>query len=220
MAIVLLKNVSGQVNIIEQQQSILKYATNNSIPIHSTEIETSDPTLSLESRKELKGFLRSLDSNETILIYKLWTFSNHVDELVKVFECLLKRDITLHVCTTDEIISNKTEVVDVLGILTKLRDEGLNPKTRAAQGRPKGRMSKSKFDIYRAKVIKMLETGTSVSEIAKNLKVSRSSLKDYINSRGLKELAKTKKKLLHATPIKTKSKPTRIKKECDLISDF
>ncbi|NLC28446.1 MAG: recombinase family protein [Campylobacteraceae bacterium] len=218
MAIVLLKNVSEQVNIIEQQQAVLKYATMHGIPIRSTEIETSDPSLSLERRKELKGFLRSLNNNETILLYNLWALSSHIDELIKIFECLLKRNIALHICTTGEIVSNKSQLLDVVSILTRLRNKSINPKAQTTQGRPKGRMSKSKFDVYRSQVILMLENGTSVSEIAKSLKVSRSSLKDYINSRGLKELAKTKKRLLHATPVKPKPKQPSVQQECDLIS--
>ena len=218
MAIVLLKNMTQQVNIIEQQQSILKYATAHGIAIHSTEIETSDSNLPLEERKEFKGFLRSLNDNESLLVYGLWALSLHVDELVKIFECLLKRNIALHVCSTDEVISNDLPVVHTLSVLVRIRDEKIHPKPEAIQGRPKGRMSKSKFDIYRPKVIAMLEDGASVSQISKALQVSRSSLKDYINSRGLKELAVIKKKLLYATPTVTKSKATLPQKECDLIS--
>jgi hypothetical protein len=116
------------------------------------------------------------------------------------------------------VISNELPAVNTLSVLVRVRDEKIHPKPEAIQGRPKGRMSKSKFDIYRPKVIAMLEDGASVSEISKALHVSRSSLKDYINSRGLKELAKTKKKLLHATPAPTKPKHTPSQKECDLIS--
>ncbi|MCK9257427.1 MAG: helix-turn-helix domain-containing protein [Sulfurospirillaceae bacterium] len=219
MAIVLLKNVTGRVNIIKQQNTILKYATANGVPINSTEVETSNYTLSLEDRKELKGFLRSLDSDETILIYELWTLSAYVDELIKIFECLLKRNISLHVCASGEVISNETPLLKILEILSLLRDERLNPSAKVKQGRPKGRMSKSKFDVYRQEVIQMLEDDISVSEIAKELNVSRSSLKDYINSRGLKTLAKTKKKILILPTKKFKQKQTPIKKECDLISE-
>jgi DNA invertase Pin-like site-specific DNA recombinase len=218
MAIVLLKNMTQQVNIIEQQQSVLKYATTHGIAIHSTEIETSDSSLPLEDRKEFKGFLRSLNDNETLLVHGLWALSLHVDELVKIFDCLLKRNITLHVCSTDEVISSDLPATNTLGVLVRIRDEKIHPKPETTQGRPKGRMSKSKFDIYRPQVIAMLEDGASVSEISKALHVSRSSLKDYINSRGLKELAKTKKKLLYATPVQAKPKPEQPKKECDLIA--
>ena len=55
-------------------------------------------------------------------------------------------------------------------------------------GRPRGSKSSSKFDIYLEKIIQLLKDKKSVSEIARILDVSRSSLKDYIESRELKEV--------------------------------
>ena len=219
MAIVLLKNMTHEVNIIEQQQVILRYATARGISIQSTEIETSDPSLTLEDRKELKGFLRSLENDAVVLVYDLWALSSKVDELVKIFECLLKRDITLHLCHQDKIVASDATPLSILTILADQREANMNPRQQIAQGRPKGRMSKSKFDIHRSRVIEMLEEGASVSEIAKELDVSRSSLKDYINSRGLKELAHTKKTLLHATPVKLPPKLPEPEEECELITE-
>ena len=219
MAVVLLKNMTHEVNIIEQQQLILRYATARGIPIDSTEIETSNPSLELEERKELKGFLRSLENNETVLVYDLWTLSTKVDELVKVFECLLKRDISLHLCHQDKVVANNQSPLSILTILADQREANMNPRQQISQGRPKGRMSKSKFDSNRSRVIEMLEEGSSVSEIAKVLDVSRSSLKDYINSRGLKELARTKKTLLHAIPVELPPKEIIPPEECELITE-
>jgi len=71
-------------------------------------------------------------------------------------------------------------------LLNKLRQE---EKEKTNQiGRPKGSKSSSKFDVYRGEIISLLSDGESVSAIARELKVSRSSLKDYIESRGIKEL--------------------------------
>jgi len=79
-------------------------------------------------------------------------------------------------------------------------------------------MSKSKFDTYRTETIQYLEAGDSVSKIARTLNVSRTSLKDYINSRGLKDLVAAKKALLKkdrkAIPTIKNSQP---KEECTLI---
>jgi len=80
-------------------------------------------------------------------------------------------------------------------------------------------MSKSKFDSQRTEIIKLLEDGHAVSKIARELEVSRTSLKDYINSRGLKDLVEAKKTLLvkektiQNTPINNISK----EEECTLI---
>jgi transposase-like protein len=56
-------------------------------------------------------------------------------------------------------------------------------------GRPKGSKSSSKFDVYINEVLQYIREGKSVSEMARILGVSRSSLKDYIESRELKQVA-------------------------------
>ena len=66
----------------------------------------------------------------------------------------------------------------------------------------------------------MLENRKSVSDIAKILNVSRTSLKDYINSRGLKDLVKAKVLLLKSSkkqPLNVKIRPP---KECSLINEI
>ncbi len=218
MAVVLLKNQSDRANIIEQQNHILSYAKKHQISIDVIEIETSDASKKLEQRGELKGFLRSLNPKDTLLIYDFWVLSLNVGELVKVCECLLQRDIALHICRKKEVVDNKCTPLQVLHILAKEREACMVQKESLGQGRPKGRMSQSKFDKYRSQIISYLEQNYSVSKIAQTLNVSRTSLKDYINSRNLKNLAQTKKELLGAIPKKTHKRNSKIEK-CDLIAN-
>lgn len=218
MAIILLKNITDKVNILEQQNFMLSYAKKNRIAIDTTELETSDHKKPLEDRMELKGFLRSLNVNDTLLVYDFWVLSFRVDDLVKICECLLQRNITLHICSKKEIFSTDSTALHVLSVLSKERTESKEEKKTLGQGRPKGRMSQSKFDRYRSKIISYLEEGYSVSKIADILNVKRTSLKDYINSRNLKVLAKTKQELLGATPKKIHAKKVTSKK-CDLIAN-
>lgn len=216
MAVILLKNISENVNILEQQNSILAYAAKNRIPIERTEIETSDTSKVLEERTELKGFLRSLNHNMSVIIYDFWVISSDVGELVKIIKCFMERNITLHVYNKKEIIDVDMLPLTILTILAKERENKKEPKESLKRGRPVGRMSQSKFDQYRSQIISLLEEKTSVSKIAQVLGVSRTSLKDYINSRNLKTLAQTKKELLGATPKRILRKAKKIKK-CDLI---
>jgi DNA invertase Pin-like site-specific DNA recombinase len=195
VAVILLKNRDFQSNIAAQQKQILKYALSNDFSVHATEIDNSSNETILEERKSLKGFLRSLKPNDTVLVYDLWSLTHKVDELVKIFECLLRRNITLHICNKHFIVSKQTPLFQVLELLAKQRELNLNPSKEMHAGRPKGRMSRSKFDDNRAAIVDMLEEGVSVNYIAKALGFSRSSLKDYINSRELKELAAIKKTL-------------------------
>jgi len=218
MNIVLLKNRSDDFPIVIQQKQILKYAHHHDLAINATEIENSDPTLELEERKEFKGFLRSLSKQDHILIFDLFTFSKNVEELVKIFECLLTRSISVHIADINVCIHIDTKPLVLLDLLVKQRELNKNLDKEKAQGRPKGRMSKSKFDTYRPQIIELLEKRTSISEIAKILHVSRTSLKDYVNSRGLKELVKAKITLLQSSqkqPLTLTKTP--VTKECSLI---
>jgi len=213
----LLKIKTDKVNSTTQQSSIIKYAKTNGIKLDHTEVENSDRMLALEERKEFKGFLRSLNDNDTLLIYDLWVFSSDMGELTKILECLLKRNIATHISNINACIDKDTSSLEVLTILSKYRENNLLEKSQNSQGRPKGRMSKSKFDRYRVEIIDQLSLGSSVSKISRSLSVSRTSLKDYINSRGLKELVIAKKELLKQEPIKKVKKPLNTKEECSLI---
>lgn len=217
MNIVLLKNQNNDPNIVVQQKQILKYSHHHGIKIDTTEIENSNPEDSLEERKEFKGFLRSLEDGSHVIIFDLFTLSQKVDELVKIFECLLTRSIAIHLANTNTTIDVSSKPLLVLELLSKQRELFKNTKKEKLQGRPKGRMSKSKFDIYRAQIIGLLETHTSVSEIAKILKISRTSLKDYINSRGLKDLVKAKVVLLKSAKKQNFAPKPLFTQECSLI---
>ncbi len=219
MYIVLLKNRNDEPNVTVQQKQILKYAHHHALKIDTTEIENSDPTLELEERKEFKGFLRSLEKEDHIIIHDLTTFSESVEELVKVFECLLKRSISIHIAEPNVLISVNASPLLLLELLVKQRELNKQLETERSQGRPKGRMSKSKFDMYRPRVIELLESKTSVSEIAKILHVSRTSLKDYINSRGLKDLVKAKITLLKTPKKQPLVAKAPVTKECSLIKE-
>jgi len=218
MNIALIKGKNSLTGIRVQQQSVIKYARANGLSIDGTEIENSEKNLCLEQRKEFKGFLRSLNENDVILIYDLKTLSYDLGELIKIFDCFLRRCIEIHICSKNLYIHHKTPAFEVFDFLTKFREESMQKGKEKSQGRPKGRMSKSKFDVYRVQIIDYLSQRKSVNEISKLLGVSRTSLKDYINSRGLKELVQAKMTLLQNPKIK-KNKIKLQKRECSLIEE-
>ena len=174
----------------------------------------------MEDRKEFKGFLRSLENNDHIIIFDLFTFSQNVEELVEIFKCLLTRFITVHIANLNIAIEINSKPLILLELLSKQGELTKNMEKEKIQGRPKGRMSKSKFDIYRSQVIELLENRVSVSEISKILNVSRTSLKDYINSRGLKDLVKAKILLLKSSKKQIFHANTHTAKECSLIKEI
>lgn len=187
MVIAFLRGKIRDYSISYQQEFILEYAQRNAIAIEMTELDNALPASSLEERDVLLTLLKSLKKDDTLLVYDISAFSKKVGELAKVFDCILKHDINVHICKQNLVINNTTSASFLMSILSNQREKNIN-KEAASIGRPKGSFSKSKFDKYKVEIVKMLEENLSVSEIAKRLEVSRSSLKDYINSRSLKEI--------------------------------
>ena len=187
MVIAFLRGKIRDYSISYQQEFILEYAQKNAIAIEMTELDNSLPTTLLEEREVLLNLLKSLQKDDTLLVYDTSAFSKKVGELAKVFDCILKHDINVHICKQNLIINSKTSASFLMSMLSNQREQNIS-KEAVSIGRPKGSFSKSKFDKYKGEIVKMLEENLSVSEIAKRLEVSRSSLKDYINSRSLKEI--------------------------------
>jgi DNA invertase Pin-like site-specific DNA recombinase len=187
MVIAFLRGKNREFSVSSQQDYIIDYAQKNSISIDKAELDNSTNTTLLDNRDEFLTLLKVLKKSDIILIYDLWVFATKVSELSKVFDCIFKHDIIVHICKSNIIINTSTSAGYMLSILSKQREANIKSKT-ISLGRPKGSFSKSKFDQYKDEIVKMLEEKLSVSEIAKRLGVSRSSLKDYINSRSLKEI--------------------------------
>lgn len=216
MNVVLLKKNNDAVNIKEQQNVIIKYAHKQGIRLDATEIEASKQDSALEERQEFRGFLRSLNHSDMVLIYDFTTLSYDTAELTKILKCFFEREISLHLCKLEIFLSCDSSALDTLSLLSDFRQNSLSTRKQSSLGRPKGRMSQSKFDMHRAQIVELLIQKESVSAIAKILQVSRTSLKDYINSRGLKELATAKILLLNAE-IKPQSNLIINNEKCSLI---
>jgi DNA invertase Pin-like site-specific DNA recombinase len=187
MVVALLKGKSRILSTSAQQNFIIDYTNQQKISIKMTEIDDTLNSEELEERKILLTLLASLKPKDTLLVYDLWVLSQKVGELAKIFDCILKHDIHVHICKKELIINNNTPSTVLISLLSSQREKNL--KKNSIIGRPKGSFSKSKFDKYKSQIISMIQEEFSVSEIAKILEISRSSLKDYINSRSLKEIA-------------------------------
>jgi DNA invertase Pin-like site-specific DNA recombinase len=173
-------------NLSQQQRNILSFALTQGLQIDKEVIEYSTKSRPIEEREEFEKFLKTLEEGDVIIVEHLAIFSDVVEEIVKVISCMLSRGLTLSVSSSGVTIRKETPLVEVFPLLNDLREA---QKAKTGQiGRPKGSRSSSKFDVYQAKIIELLKEGLSVSAIARELNVSRSSLKDYIESRGIREL--------------------------------
>ncbi len=181
-----LRQMPDNANLSDQQRNILSFSLTQGMEIDKEVIEYSTKNHPIEERKQFEEFLHSVSDGDTLIVDTLSVLSDKAEEMIKVFNCMLSRDIELYVASMRLHITKETPIVKIFPLLNDLREA---QKARSNQiGRPKGSRSSSKFDIHQAKIISFLREGMNVSAIARELGVSRSSLKDYIESRGIREL--------------------------------
>ena len=181
-----LRQMPDNANLSDQQRNILSFSLTQGMEIDKEVIEYSTKNHPIEERKQFEEFLHSVSDGDTLIVDTLSVLSDRAEEMIKVFNCMLSRDIKLYVASIQLQIAKETPIVKIFPLLNDLREA---QKARSNQiGRPKGSRSSSKFDIYQAQIISLLRKGMNVSAIARELGVSRSSLKDYIESRGIREL--------------------------------
>jgi len=173
-------------HLTTQQSDILSFSLKKELKIDKEVVEYATKNLILDAREEFEDFLQTMQEGYTVIVSSLFILSDRVEELVKVINCMLSHSVNLWIVDSNILMNKETDMVDIFPLLNALRKEE-KEKTKHI-GRPKGSKSSSKFDVYQREIISLLREGMSVSAIARELEVSRSSLKDYIESRGIKEL--------------------------------
>lgn len=181
-----LRQMPDNTNMSEQQRNILSFSLAQNLEIDKEVIEYSSKNHPIEEREKFEAFMHSLEEESNIIVDTLSILSDRAEELIKIINCILSRRINLYIASSKTRLNKETTVVEIFPLLNDLREA---QKAKSNQiGRPKGSRSSSKFDIYQPQIISLLKKGTNVSAIARELGVSRSSLKDYIESRGIREL--------------------------------
>lgn len=181
-----LRQMPDNNNMSEQQRNILSFSLTQNIDIDKEVIEYSSKNHLIEERKKFEEFMHSLEEGDSLVIDTLSVLSDRAEELIKIINCMLSRRIDLYIASSNTLLNKETTVVEIFPLLNDLREA---QKAKSNQiGRPKGSRSSSKFDVHQPQIISLLKEGLNVSAIARELEVSRSSLKDYIESRGIREL--------------------------------
>ena len=182
-----MRQVPGFPHLTEQKSDILYFSVRQALQIDKEVVEYATKNLLLDDRKEFEEFLKTMQDGNTVVVSSFSILSDKVEELIKVINCMLSHNVNLWVADSNLLMNKETNMVEIFPLLNELRQEE-KEKTNTI-GRPKGSKSSSKFDVYQRDIISLIAEGMSVSAIARELDVSRSSLKDYIESRGIKELA-------------------------------
>lgn len=181
-----IRQIPNLAHLVDQQRDILTFSLTQGLQIEQEVIEYATKNLEIEQRNEFNEFLQSMKEGDTVVVSSLAMLSDKAEELIKVINCMLSRGIELWIAGSKIVVNTATQMAEIFPLLNDLR-EAQKEKTNHI-GRPKGSKSNSKFDVYHAQIISLLKEGMSVSAIARELNVSRSSLKDYIESRDIKSL--------------------------------
>jgi len=180
------RQMPDNTNMSEQQRNILSFLLTQNLEIDKEVIEYSSKNHPIEERKKFEEFMHSLEEGSNLIVDTLSILSNRAEELIKIINCILSRRINLFIASSKIQVNKETTVVEIFPLLNDLREA---QKEKSNQiGRPKGSRSSSKFDRFQPQIVSLLKEGNNVSAIARELEVSRSSLKDYIESRKIKEL--------------------------------
>lgn len=171
----------------DQLQLINSYAMQKNLTIDDEFIDQTSQNKRLQERHNVTTYFQS-KRGETLLVYDVWVLSTNMEDLIEMISCLLKHDFKIHFIKQGVVISQQSSTMLVLGLLDQLRVK-LQQESKRMIGRPKGSKSTSKFDKYISEIITYIKEKKSVSEMARLLGVSRSSLKDFIDSRELKQVA-------------------------------
>lgn len=171
----------------EQLQLINSYAVSNSLIIDDEYIDQTSQNKRLKDRAEVTEYFQK-QTGSTLLVSDVWVLSTDMEDIIQMFSCLLKHDFSVHFIKQSVIMSRQSSAMLVLGLMDNLRQTMQNELSRVI-GRPVGSKSTSKFDKYINEILGFIKDKKSVSEMSRLLNVSRSSLKDYIESRELKEVA-------------------------------
>ncbi len=183
-----MRQLWGNDSILSQRATIISYAKEKGLTLDDEMIEFENSKLPLEERRRFREFIHSLSGGNIIIVERIEVLSYDMQEAIMVINCMLSRDISLHIAINHIEVTAQTGLSEILPILMKLKSDEEKSKTDTRVGRPKGRKSSSKFDIYLSEIMEGLKNGKSVSALARELGISRSSLKDYIESRQLKKI--------------------------------
>jgi len=184
----LIRQLSGDESLLRQRASIVSYAERNGLTLESEMIEFERAGRPLRERRAFQDFLHSLREGDRIIIDRIEVLGETMEEAIVVINCMLSHGITLHIASYELQVKKETGLAKILPLIVRLGETRQIKERDARVGRPKGRRSASKFDVYLPRIMEGLKSDMSVSAIARELGVSRSSLKDYIESRHLKEI--------------------------------
>lgn len=153
-------------------------------------------------RLGLENCLKALREDDVLVVYKLDRLGRNLKHLIQIIEDLTKKRVGFKVLSGQGVDIDTTTpagkmIFSIFGALAEFERELIRERTKAGiiAARARGRMGGRKFNLSKAQVrlaeASMKNRDTSVSELCKELKITRTSLYKYISPTGeLRDYAK------------------------------
>ena len=157
---------------------------------------------SKDARPGLENCLKALREDDILVVYKLDRLGRNLKHLIQTVEDLTKRKIGFKVLSGQGVNIDTTTpagkmIFSIFGALAEFEKELIRERTIAGitAARARGRMGGRKFNLTKAQVrlaeASMKNRDTSVTELCKELKITRATLYKYISPTGeLRDYAK------------------------------
>ena len=157
---------------------------------------------SIDDRLGLENCLKALREDDILVVYKLDRLGRNLKHLIQTVEDLTKRKIGFKVLSGQGVNIDTTTpagkmIFSIFGALAEFERELIRERTIAGitAARARGRMGGRKFNLTKAQVrlaeASMKNRDTSVTELCKELKITRATLYKYISPNGeLRDYAK------------------------------
>ena len=157
---------------------------------------------SKDERPGLENCLKALREDDILVVYKLDRLGRNLKHLIQTVEDLTKRKIGFKVLSGQGVNIDTTTpagkmIFSIFGALAEFEREFIRERTIAGitAARARGRMGGRKFNLTKAQVrlaeASMKNRDTSVTELCKELKITRATLYKYISPTGeLRDYAK------------------------------
>ena len=157
---------------------------------------------SKDERPGLENCLKALREDDILVVYKLDRLGRNLKHFIQTVEDLTKRKIGFKVLSGQGVNIDTTTpagkmIFSIFGALAEFERELIRERTIAGinAARARGRMGGRKFNLTKAQVrlaeASMKNRDTSVTELCKELKITRATLYKYISPTGeLRDYAK------------------------------
>lgn len=187
-----------------QKLQILEYAQKNNITIDEF-IETTISTRRNTQERRIDELMEKLNgSTDCLIVSELSRLGRSTSEVINLINCLMTRHVRVVVIKQGLDISEHNMqskvMITMLSLFGELERDMISLRTKEALaskkaqgiklGRPKGSLSKSKFDQHIDKIKELLSYGLSARKMAKVLGYTNHiALTSYIKKRNLRILS-------------------------------